>query len=242
MTGPAVSHGGELALAVARAHGVNTVFTLSGGHVFPLYDAAVCTEPTLRLVDVRHEQTAVFAAEAVGKLTGRPGLAVVTAGPGVTNAVSGIAQASFAGSPLVVLGGRAPTPTWGRDALQKLDHPPLIAPLARLAETVSSVERIADRVPAVMVVANNSGWGLERHPMQQLYGYHVAADLAPGTRYDDVVKALGVDGETVSDPRRIGPALDRAFASSVPYLVNVLTDPDVAHLRQVAYPRQTTGV
>ena len=91
-------------------------------------------------------------------------------------------------------------------------------------------------LPVVMVVGNNSTWGLEKGPMQMLYGYHVAADLAPGPRYDDVAKALGGDGETVTDPGDIGPALDRAFDSTVPYLVNVFTDPEIA------YPRQTTGV
>ncbi len=544
-------HGGELAVSVARAHGVETMFTLSGAHVFPMYDGAVTADPPMRLVDVRHEQTAVFAAEATGKLTRTPGLAVLTAGPGVTNGVSAIAQASFAGSPLLVVGGRAPAWSWGRGALQELDHPPLVAPVTKLAETVQAVDQVAERVdhalslaatphrgpvfldvpmdhlfsraevplpappvpspvepdpdrvaaaaallataerpvlvlgtdvwsggaeqaarrlaeelelpvvtngmgrglvpaghpllvtkargialgqcdlavvvgapldfrlgygsfggkegtaaarvvhlvdspgqlpdhveltaavsgdltmaldgllaattgagrrpdtgawlellragvaaaadkdaellhadtdpihpariygellprladdsvvigdggdfvsfagkyvepavpggwldpgpygclgaglgaaiaariarpsaqvvlllgdgaagmslmdvdtlvrhdlPVVMVVGNNSTWGLEKGPMQMLYGYHVAADLAPGTRYDDVVKALGGDGETVTDPGGIGAALDRAFASSVPYLVNVHTDPDVA------YPRKTTGI
>ena len=85
--------------AVARAHGVETMFTLSGAHVFPMYDGAVTADPPMRLLDVRHEQTAAFAAEATGKLTRVPGLAVLTAGPGVTNGVSAIAQAQFAGSP-----------------------------------------------------------------------------------------------------------------------------------------------
>ena len=74
-------HGGELAVAVAQAHGVQTMFTLSGAHVFPMYDGAVNADPPVRLVDVRHEPTAVFAAEATGKLTRTPGLAVLTAGP-----------------------------------------------------------------------------------------------------------------------------------------------------------------
>src|ERR1700755_3525951 len=88
-------HGGEHAVAVAAAHGVDTFFTLSGAHVFPMYDAAVHAEPPVRLLDVRHEQTAVFAAEALGKLNRVPGLAVLTAGPGVTNGVSAITQAQF---------------------------------------------------------------------------------------------------------------------------------------------------
>ena len=98
-------HGGVHALAVARAHGVETMFTLSGAHVFPIYDAAVTSDPPTRILDVRHEQTATFAAEATGKLTRRPGLAVLTAGPGVTNGVSAMAQAAFSGAPMVVIGG-----------------------------------------------------------------------------------------------------------------------------------------
>jgi acetolactate synthase-1/2/3 large subunit len=91
-------------------------------------------------------------------------------------------------------------------------------------------------LPVVMIVGNNSAWGLEKHPMRFLYGYDVIADLAPGTRYDQVAHALGGEGETVEAPDEIGPALDRAFAAGRPYLVNVLTDPEIA------YPRSTTGV
>ena len=82
-------------------------------------------------------------------------------------------------------------------------------------------------LPVVMVMGNNGAWGLEKQPMQMLYGYDVAADLAPQTRYDEVVRALGGAGEMVTDPRQIGAALDRAFASGVPYLVNVVTDPQI---------------
>lgn len=542
------AHGGEHAVAVARAHGVDTMFTLSGAHVFPMYDGAVKADPPMRLVDVRHEQTAVFAAEATAKLTRRPGLAVLTAGPGVTNGVSAVTTAHFNGSPLLVVGGRAPEFRWGSGSLQELDHPPLLAPVTKSATTIASVDEIAagfdtalatataphrgpvfldipmdqlfsraemgppphpvrapvapdpgavaevgrllaeavrpvlvigsdvwtdgaeqqarglaettgvpvvtngmgrgvlpaghpllvtraraaafggadlvvvvgvpldfrlgfgsfggrdgaepatvvhladspgqvaqhvklaasasgdlglvlggvleawartartsaydswaaglqdvartavekdqellssdadpvhparvygellprladDAVvigdggdfvsfagkyvepkapggwldpgpfgclgtglgyaigarlarpsaqvvlmlgdgaagfslmdadslvrhglPVVMVIGNNGGWGLEKHPMRFLYGYDVAADLAPQTRYDEVVRALGGGGELVTRPREIGPALDRAFASGVPYLVNVATDPEVA------YPRST---
>jgi acetolactate synthase I/II/III large subunit len=544
-------HGGDHAVAVARAHGVETMWTLSGAHVFPMYDGAVKADPPMRLVDVRHEPSAVFAAEATGKLTRSPGLAVLTAGPGVTNGVSPIAQAQFAGSPLVVVGGRAPAHRWGTGSLQELDHPPILDTITKRATTAHRVEdipeavdaaftaagsphrgpafldvpmdqlfsrvaveppapsvprgadpddeaigeiaellvqaerpvlvlgtdvwsdraeaaaaafvervgvpviangmgrgivpgghrllvtkarrlafgqcdlavvvgapldfrlgygsfggkdgapaarvvhiadapdqvaghvelagsaagdlsacleslatameqalrkpdwdpwleslrgavaaaidadaeqlradsdpihpariygelvpRLADdavvigdggdfvsfagkyveprrpgcwldpgpfgclgaglgaamaarvarpssqvvlllgdgaagmslmdvdtlvrhELPVVMIVGNNAAWGLEKHPMQFLYGYHVAADLSPGTRYDEVVGALGGGGETVTTPSEIGPALDRAFGSGVPYLVNVMTDPEVA------YPRNTTGV
>jgi acetolactate synthase-1/2/3 large subunit len=91
-------------------------------------------------------------------------------------------------------------------------------------------------LPVVMVCGNNSAWALEKGPMQMLYGYDVIADLNPRTRYDEVVRALGGGGEMVTDPTEIGPALDRAFASGVPYLVNVITDVDAM------YPRSTFGI
>jgi len=117
------AHGGSQAVAAAREHGVTTMFTLSGGHVFPLYDGAVKAEPPMPIIDVRHEQTAVFAAEATARLTRSPGLAVLTAGPGVTNGISAVTTAHFNGSPLVVLAGRAPDGRWGSGSLQELDHP-----------------------------------------------------------------------------------------------------------------------
>src|SRR5689334_16316893 len=111
------------------------MFPLSGGHVFPLYDGAVKADPPMRLVDVRHEQTAVFAAEATARLTRAPGLAVVTAGPGVTNGISAVTTAWFNGSPVVVMGGRAPDYRWGAGGLQEIDHPPLLAPVTKRAWT-----------------------------------------------------------------------------------------------------------
>ncbi|MFC3997249.1 acetolactate synthase [Nocardiopsis sediminis] len=170
-SGSVTGHGGSHAVAVARHHGIDTMFTLSGGHVFPLYDAAVSPEPTMRLLDVRHEQTAVFAAEAVGKLTRRAGLAVVTAGPGVTNVVSGVATAHFNGSPLVVIGGRAPDGRWGQGLLQELDQPPLLAPITKRASTVHATEAIAAAVDDAFVLANHAHRGpvFLDVPMDRLY-------------------------------------------------------------------------
>ncbi|MBK5331499.1 MAG: acetolactate synthase [Ilumatobacteraceae bacterium] len=522
-------HAGQQAIAAMLAFGTDVMFTLNGGHVWPLYEAA--RDQGMRVVDTRHEQTATFAAEGWAKLTRRPGLAVLTAGPGITNGVSAITTAHFNGSPLVVLGGRAPELRWGSGSLQEMDHVPVVASItksaatvkeashagamvhgaarlamtphrgptfldfpldvfgpsagefdfidesvgrgedpdadavAELAESIANAERpafivgsdvywsgawaelraavellrvpcffnglgrgvlaadhelaflrtrgllkqradlvvvlgtpldfrlgfgrfgsariahvvdapsqaaqhvevttvagdvpqvlrllaehagsrvdheawiaelraaesngraadqmllsaadapirpsriygelakrlardavvicdggdfasyagkfvevfepgcwldtgpygclgngpgyaIAARVarpssqialllgdgaagfslmdvdsmvrhnlPVVMIVGNNGMWGLEKHPMQMIYGWDVACDLQPGCRYDEVVRALGGGGELVTDPEEIGPALDRAFASGVPYLVNVLTEP-----------------
>ena len=159
MTHELSGHAGELAVAVARAHGVETMFTLSGAHVFPMYDGAVKAEPPMRLLDVRHEQTAAFAAEATGKLTRRPGLAVLTAGPGVTNGISAIAQAQFAGSPMVVVGGRAPQNRWGTGSLQELDQPPIIAPISKLARTIPTAAEIAGGFDEAFTVAGSSHRG-----------------------------------------------------------------------------------
>jgi acetolactate synthase-1/2/3 large subunit len=140
------AHGGVLAVAAARAHGVSTMFTLSGGHVFPLYDGAVTADPPMRLLDVRHEQTAVFAAEATARLTRTPGLAVLTAGPGVTNGLSGVTTAYFNGSPVVVLAGRAPDYRWGSGSLQEFDHPALLAPITKRAWTEHETAKIGPAV------------------------------------------------------------------------------------------------
>lgn len=181
--GPTERHGGELAVAVARAHGVDTMFTLSGAHVFPMYDGAVRAEPPMRLLDVRHEQTAVFAAEATAKLTRRPGLAVLTAGPGVTNGVSAVTTAYFNGSPVLVVGGRAPAFRWGAGSLQELDHPPLLAPVTKLAATVDTVETIADRVDEGLRVATSPHRGpvFLDVPMDQLFS-RAAVTLPPAPR------------------------------------------------------------
>ncbi len=152
-THPVTGHAGTHALAAARAHGVQALFTLSGAHIFPLYDAATTVEPGMRLVDVRHEQSAVFAAEAAAKLSRRPGFAAVTAGPGVTNAMSAVAQAQASGVPLLVLGGRAPAFRWGSGALQELDHPPLLRPLTKSASTVSSAAEVYGAVDEALRVA-----------------------------------------------------------------------------------------
>ena len=148
-------HGGEHAVAVAAAHGVDTMFTLSGAHVFPMYDGAVHADPPMRLLDVRHEQTAVFAAEALGKLTRTPGLAVLTAGPGVTNGVSAITQASFSGSPLVVVGGRAPENRWGMGSLQEFDHPAVLGPITKSARTLQKVDEIAPGLDEAFTLAGS---------------------------------------------------------------------------------------
>ncbi len=158
-SGEAPRHGGARAVAAARRHDVSTMFTLSGGHVFPLYDGAVKADPPMRLVDVRHEQTAVFAAEATARLTRRPGLAVLTAGPGVTNGISAITTAHFNGSAVVVLAGRAPDYRWGSGSLQEIDHPLLLAPVTKRAWTGHRADQVGAAVDEAFRIAATAHQG-----------------------------------------------------------------------------------
>ena len=150
----AVNHGGAQAVAAARAHGAQTMFTLSGGHVFPVYDGAVKADPPMPILDVRHEQTAVFAAEATARLTRTPGFAVLTAGPGVTNGISAITTAHFNGSSVVVLGGRAPDYRWGAGSLQEFDHPALLGPITKRAWTEHRIGAVGQAVGAAFELAS----------------------------------------------------------------------------------------
>ncbi len=208
-------HGGEQVVAAARAAGVQTLFTLSGAHVFPVYDAAVGgrerveaapdrlsaeLDGPLRLVDTRHEQTAVFAAEATGKLLRTPGFAAVTAGPGVTNAVSAITSAWFNGSPFVVLGGRSPDHRWGSGALQELDQPPILAPVTKAAWTthdVTHIRRDADRAFALAAAAHRGPVFFDI-PMDVLF---TPSDPVPST--PPLIDAAPVDPEAVATARAL---------------------------------------
>src|SRR3954464_891049 len=129
-------HGGRLVARRLAAHGVTKLFTLSGGHLFSVYDG--CREEGVEIVDVRHESTAAFAAEGWAKVTREPGVCALTAGPGVTNGMRAMASAQANHSPIVVLGGRAPALRWGQGSLQEIDHVPFVRPLAKLAATPES--------------------------------------------------------------------------------------------------------
>jgi acetolactate synthase I/II/III large subunit len=184
------------AVAAARRHGVSVLFTLSGGHVFPLYDAAVKgSDPPLRLVDVRHEQTAVFAAEATARLTRTPGLAVVTAGPGVTNSVSAVTTAWFNGAPVVVLAGRAPDHRWGSGSLQEMDHPPLLAPVTKRAWTEHDTARVGRSVDEAFRLAMSPHRGpvFLDISLEAIYGQAEADRPAAGPQPTAVPDAGDVD-------------------------------------------------
>src|SRR5439155_12839729 len=144
-------HGGRLIAKRLKAHGVSKLFTLSGGHLFSVYDG--CRAEGIDIVDVRHEQTAAFAAEGWAKATREVGVCALTAGPGVTNGMSAIAAAQANGSPVVVLGGRAPSGRWGMGSLQEIDHVPFVAPLTKLARTAEPTTEIPGLVDEAVRVA-----------------------------------------------------------------------------------------
>jgi len=191
--------GGRLAAEVLRRHDVDTVFTLSGGHLFPLYDGCVKTD--VRLVDTRHEQTATFAAEGWAKVTRRPGVAALTAGPGVTNGMSGMASALQNGSPVLVLGGRAPAFRWGQGSLQEIDHIPFVEPVTKSARTAATTADIPGLIDEALhaAVEPPTGPAFVDFPLDQVFMESEVDADAPAALPDPL--AL---------PAADGAALDRA--------------------------------
>ncbi|GIK71339.1 MAG: acetolactate synthase I/II/III large subunit [Chloroflexota bacterium] len=139
-------HGGDLVANVLKAQGTPFLFTLVGGHISPILVAA--KQRGIRVIDTRHEATAVFAADAVARLTGRPGVAAVTAGPGVTNTVTALKNAQMAQSPVVLIGGAAPTALQGRGALQDIDQMAVIRPVVKWAKQVRRVKELIPTLEA----------------------------------------------------------------------------------------------
>src|SRR5215204_922226 len=133
-------HGGRLVAQRLKAWDVTKLFTLSGGHLFSIYDG--CRAEGIDIVDTRHEQGAAFAAEGWAKATREPGVCALTAGPGVTNGMSALASAFQNASPLLTLGGRAPAFRWGQGSLQEIDHLPFVTPVVKLARTAGATAEI----------------------------------------------------------------------------------------------------
>jgi acetolactate synthase I/II/III large subunit len=193
-------HAGQLIARRLKASGIDTVFTLSGGHLFSIYDG--CRSEGIRLIDTRHEQTAAFAAEGWSKVTRQPGVAALTAGPGVTNGMSAMAAAQQNSSPLLVLGGRAPAGRWGMGSLQEIDHVPFVAPLTRFAATAPSAEAVSGLIDDALraTVGAPSGVAFIDFPMDHVFS--VAADT-------------GQPGALTTTPTPVlpdGEALDRAVS------------------------------
>ena len=172
-------HGGRLIAQRLRAHGVTKLFTLSGGHLFSIFDG--CRAEGIELVDVRHEQSAAFAAEGWAKVTRTVGVCALTAGPGVTNGMSAIASAAQNHSPLLVLGGRAPQFRWGQGSLQELDHLPFVRPLTKLAATAHETGEIPGLVDEAFraALAPRSGPVFLDFPLDVVFSEAGAPDAEP---------------------------------------------------------------
>jgi len=185
-------HTGELSLAALQAFGVEEIWTLNGGHIWPFYDA--CVKAEVPIIDTRHEQSATFAAEATAKLTRRPGVAALTAGPGVTNGVSAVTTASFNGAPLVVLGGRAAQARWGSGSLQEFDHVPLMAPITKVSRTVTSPDAAAKEVHEAVAAAMSP----HRGPVFLDFPIDVVFASGSGTLDDAAIEHIEPDPDDVA--------------------------------------------
>ena len=195
-------HGGRLIAARLREHGVTKLFTLSGGHLFSIYDG--CRAEGIDIVDVRHEQTAAFAAEGWAKVTRTPGVCALTAGPGVTNGMSAIASASSNHSPVLVLGGRAPEFRWGQGSLQEIDHVPFVRPLVKLAATAGQTAEIPELVDRGLQTAirPHSGPVFLDFPLDYVFGE--AAPEGSASLVSEPWRGAGAEGR---DVERVGALL-----------------------------------
>nr|XP_056703777.1 2-hydroxyacyl-CoA lyase 2 [Euleptes europaea] len=166
-------HGGETVAEVLKAHGVRHIFTLVGGHISPILVAS--EKMGIRVVDTRHEATAVFAADAVARLSGTVGVAAVTAGPGVTNTVTAMKNAQMAESPVLLIGGAAATLQKGRGALQDIDQLSLFKPLCKFCATVKTVREIVPVLRKAIAVAqcDTPGPVFVEFPLDVLYPCHL---------------------------------------------------------------------
>ncbi len=175
-------HGGRLVARTLASRGIGHLFTLSGGHLFSIYDG--CLAEGIEIIDTRHEASAAWAAEGFAKATRRPGVCALTAGPGVTNGMSPLAGAQQNRSPLVVLGGRAPEMRWGSGSLQEIDHVPFVVPLAKSARTVKETARIPELTAAAIdeALTQPSGPTFVDYPLDVVFQEAEADAPAPAER------------------------------------------------------------
>ncbi len=199
---PGALHGGRLAAKALRSRGVTHLFTLSGGHLFSLYDG--CREEGIEVVDVRHEQAAAFAAEGWAKATRTPGVCALTAGPGVTNGVSAMASAAANGTPIVVLGGRAAEGRWGSGSLQEIDHLPFVSPLTKSAETVKSPNAIGEATVRAydLAAASPTGPTFLDYPLDVVFMDADAEIPAPAEAADSAAAGIEAAAELLAGAER----------------------------------------
>ncbi len=204
--------GGQLVARMLRKEGVSTVFTLSGLHVAPIY--AGCVEEGIRLVDTRHEQAAAHAADAWARLTRGVGVAVVTAGPGVTDAVTGVANAYAASSPLVLLGGAAPTFNQGRGALQEMPQTQLFQGISKWSDRVPSPELVPSFLARAFRVARTGRPG----PVFLEIPWDVLSNGADESAAEQVSQ-YRADARLPGDPRKVDAAVELLVRAERPVIL-----------------------
>lgn len=194
-------HGGRLVAKALKAEGVPFVFTLCGGHVMPIYDG--CIDEGIRVIDVRHEQTAAHAADGWARVTGKPGVAIVTAGPGLTDAVTGVASAHRANIPMVLFGGQGPRPFADMGSLQDMNHVELMRPITKWATAVPEGRRLAEYVASAFRIATTGlpGPVFLEMPIDQLFNVYEEEKCVFSSQYRT---EAGIAG----DPRYIEKAFD----------------------------------
>src|SRR5580692_11553748 len=202
-------HGGRPVAQALKRHGTTHLFTLCGGHIQAIYDG--CVDEQIRVVDTRHEQTAGHAADGYARVTGRPGVCAVTAGPGVTDVVTAVANAQRAGVPLVVLGGAGPKLLCDMGSLQDMDHLSLMRSITKWAVQVPETRRIAEYVDAAFRVAQSNlpGPVFLEMPLDLLMNFADDADL-PMTR------PLPEPPRPAGDPRAVERAAELLRAAERP--------------------------
>jgi len=198
-----VISGGHLVAKALKAEGVDTIFTLCGGHIIDIYDG--CLDEGIRIVDVRHEQTAAHAADGYARQTGKLGCVVTTAGPGCTNAVTGVATAFRSESPILHIGGQSSLGQHKMGSLQDLQHVDMMTPITKFASGVFSTERIADMVSMAARECFNGAYGpsyleIPRDILDREIPIETAVIPEPGS-YRASVKSIGdpADIEKLAD-------------------------------------------
>jgi acetolactate synthase-1/2/3 large subunit len=196
----AMVHGGRLVAHALRAEQVPFIFTLCGGHVMPIYDG--CLDEGIRTIDVRHEQTAAHAADGWARVTGRPGVAVVTAGPGLTDAVTGVASAHRANIPMIIIGGQGPRPFADMGSLQDMNHVELMRPITKWSVAVPEGRRIPEYLSMAFRTATTGlpGPVFLEMPIDQLFDSYEMEKIWFPTEYRSEAGMAG-------DPRYIDKAL-----------------------------------
>ena len=191
-------HGGQVIARALRAEGVDTVFMLTGGHVLPIIDG--CVAEGIEVIDVRHEQAAAHAADAYARLTGKLGVAIVTAGPGVTDALTGVANAFFANTPMLLIGGRHLTKENLKGGLQEMDHPKLFSSITVWSDTAYE----AGRFPEYIAMAARHAFAGRGGPVFLDVPWDISADMVEETaiawpEHYRANRPAGVPGDTLSE-------------------------------------------